>query len=172
MANLLKITESDTYPNRKPEIMAKRYRMYKILLKYFKFAFRICCIPYKMVAGSMRVREPSEDSALRAELLRVREAHARSQKHDYSHVFRYFRYILTTFIYYLWFLFAINHPNWTIYAWFYYGYSYRRKSRFDLIRLTCIIVGIEFAYAAETAFVSPLLLEIGIEHKVSKYILF
>lgn len=41
----------------------------------------------------------------------------------------------------------------------------RKKSRFDLIRLSAIIVGIEFAYSAETAFVSPILLEMGIEHK-------
>lgn len=46
-------------------------------------------------------------------------------------------------------------------------FSLRRKSRFDLIRVCCIIVGIEFAYAAETAFVSPTLLEIGINHKVN-----
>lgn len=38
------------------------------------------------------------------------------------------------------------------------------KTRFELIRLCCIIMGIEFAYAAETAFVSPTLLEIGIDH--------
>lgn len=39
-----------------------------------------------------------------------------------------------------------------------------------MIRVSCIIMGIEFAYAAETAFVSPILLEIGIEHKVSVFI--
>ncbi|XP_055372316.1 proton-associated sugar transporter A-like isoform X2 [Condylostylus longicornis] len=46
-----------------------------------------------------------------------------------------------------------------------YSHVFRKKSRFDLIRLSCIIVGIEFAYAAETAFVSPILLQIGIDHK-------
>lgn len=51
-------------------------------------------------------------------------------------------------------------------------FSHRRKSRFDLIRVCCIIVGIEFAYAAETAFVSPTLLEIGINHKVYLYIVY
>lgn len=46
-------------------------------------------------------------------------------------------------------------------------FVYRKKSRFDLIRLSIIMLGIEFAYAAETAFVSPILLGIGIEHKVT-----
>lgn len=36
----------------------------------------------------------------------------------------------------------------------------------DLIRVSFIVVGLEFAYAAETAFTSPTLLEIGVEHKV------
>jgi solute carrier family 45 protein 1/2/4 len=40
----------------------------------------------------------------------------------------------------------------------------REKSRLDLIRLSFIIIGIEFAYSAETAFASPLLLEIGVDH--------
>jgi solute carrier family 45, member 1/2/4 len=35
----------------------------------------------------------------------------------------------------------------------------------ELIRLSLIICGIEFAYSAETAFVSPILLSIGIEHQ-------
>lgn len=41
----------------------------------------------------------------------------------------------------------------------------RKKSRLELIRLSLIITGIEFAYAAETAFVSPILLSIGLQHK-------
>lgn len=36
------------------------------------------------------------------------------------------------------------------------------KSRFDLIRLSAVVCGIEFCYAAETAFVSPILLQIGL----------
>jgi solute carrier family 45, member 1/2/4 len=43
--------------------------------------------------------------------------------------------------------------------------QYRKKTRLELIRLSFIICGIEFAYSAETAFVSPILLSIGIEHK-------
>lgn len=35
------------------------------------------------------------------------------------------------------------------------------KSRFDLIRLSAVVCGIEFCYAAETAFVSPILLQLG-----------
>lgn len=35
----------------------------------------------------------------------------------------------------------------------------------ELIRLSLIITGIEFAYSAETAFVSPILLSIGIQHQ-------
>lgn len=46
-----------------------------------------------------------------------------------------------------------------------YSHVFRLKSRFDFIRLSCIVVGIEFAYAAETAFVSPILLKIGIQHE-------
>ncbi|XP_070498742.1 membrane-associated transporter protein-like isoform X2 [Chironomus tepperi] len=46
-----------------------------------------------------------------------------------------------------------------------YSHVFRRKTRFELIRLSLIIMGIEFAYSAETAFVSPILLSIGIEHK-------
>lgn len=49
----------------------------------------------------------------------------------------------------------------------FFFFVYRKKSRFDLIRLSIIMLGIEFAYAAETAFVSPILLGIGIEHKVT-----
>jgi len=36
------------------------------------------------------------------------------------------------------------------------------KSKFDLIRLSAVVCGIEFCYAAETAFVSPILLQIGL----------
>lgn len=36
------------------------------------------------------------------------------------------------------------------------------KSRFELIRLSAVVCGIEFCYAAETAFVSPILLQIGL----------
>lgn len=41
----------------------------------------------------------------------------------------------------------------------------RRKSRWDLIRISAAVMGIEFSYAAETAFVSPLLLKIGVKHQ-------
>lgn len=41
----------------------------------------------------------------------------------------------------------------------------RRKSRWDLIRISAAVMGIEFSYAAETAFVSPLLLSIGVKHQ-------
>lgn len=33
------------------------------------------------------------------------------------------------------------------------------------MRISAAVMGIEFAYAAETAFVSPMLLQAGIEHK-------
>lgn len=46
-----------------------------------------------------------------------------------------------------------------------YSHVFRKKSRFDLMRMSAIIIGIEFAYSAETAFVSPILLEIGIDHQ-------
>lgn len=36
------------------------------------------------------------------------------------------------------------------------------KSKIELIRLSAVVCGIEFCYAAETAFVSPILLEIGL----------
>ncbi|KAG5680635.1 hypothetical protein PVAND_010129 [Polypedilum vanderplanki] len=45
-----------------------------------------------------------------------------------------------------------------------YSHVFRKKTRFEMIRLSLIIMGIEFAYSAETAFVSPILLSIGIEH--------
>ena len=37
-----------------------------------------------------------------------------------------------------------------------------QKSRSDLIRLSAVVCGIEFCYAAETAFVSPILLQLGL----------
>jgi solute carrier family 45 protein 1/2/4 len=37
-----------------------------------------------------------------------------------------------------------------------------KKSQLDLIRLSAVVCGIEFCYAAETAFVSPILLQIGL----------
>ncbi|OQV13778.1 Membrane-associated transporter protein [Hypsibius exemplaris] len=43
-----------------------------------------------------------------------------------------------------------------------YQHLYRRKTTWDLIRLSAAVCGIEFCYAAETAFVSPTLLKIGI----------
>ncbi|XP_055372751.1 proton-associated sugar transporter A-like [Condylostylus longicornis] len=46
-----------------------------------------------------------------------------------------------------------------------YSHVFKKKSYFDLMRLSCIIIGIQFAYAAETAFVSPILLELGVEYK-------
>ncbi|KAF5300445.1 hypothetical protein FQA39_LY02244 [Lamprigera yunnana] len=46
-----------------------------------------------------------------------------------------------------------------------YSHLYRRKTRHELIRISAAVMGIEFSYAAETAFVSPTLLKIGVEHK-------
>ncbi|KAL5286667.1 hypothetical protein ACFFRR_007966 [Megaselia abdita] len=45
-----------------------------------------------------------------------------------------------------------------------YSHVFRKKTRFDLIRLAAVIVGLEFAYAAETAFVTPILRSINMEH--------
>lgn len=36
------------------------------------------------------------------------------------------------------------------------------KSKFELLRLSAVVCGIEFCYAAETAFVSPILLQLGL----------
>jgi solute carrier family 45 protein 1/2/4 len=36
------------------------------------------------------------------------------------------------------------------------------KSKLDLLRLSAVVCGIEFCYAAETAFVSPILLQLGL----------
>ncbi len=38
----------------------------------------------------------------------------------------------------------------------------RKKTKLELILLSCAVCGIEFCYAAETAFVSPILLKIGV----------
>jgi len=43
-----------------------------------------------------------------------------------------------------------------------YEHHYRRKSRLDLTKISAAVMGIEFSYAAETAFVSPTLLKIGV----------
>lgn len=45
------------------------------------------------------------------------------------------------------------------------GVSTQRKSWFRLARLSGTVCGIEFCYAAETAFVSPILLKIGIPQR-------
>ncbi|XP_059056736.1 proton-associated sugar transporter A [Achroia grisella] len=41
---------------------------------------------------------------------------------------------------------------------------FRRKSRIELMRISAAVMGIEFSYAGETAFVSPTLLQIGVPH--------
>ncbi|KAJ1520730.1 hypothetical protein ONE63_003825 [Megalurothrips usitatus] len=46
-----------------------------------------------------------------------------------------------------------------------YAHVYRRKTRAELVRVSAAVMGIEFSYAAETAFVSPTLLKIGVEHR-------
>lgn len=46
-----------------------------------------------------------------------------------------------------------------------YSHVFRPKSILDLIRLSCIILGVELTYAAETSFVSPVLLQMGVEHQ-------
>jgi solute carrier family 45 protein 1/2/4 len=46
-----------------------------------------------------------------------------------------------------------------------YQIVFRRKTRTELIRISAAVMGIEFSYSAETAFVSPTLLKIGVEHK-------
>ncbi|EDW80129.1 uncharacterized protein Dwil_GK24322 [Drosophila willistoni] len=46
-----------------------------------------------------------------------------------------------------------------------YSHVFRRKTGFEMFRLSAIAMAIEFAYAAETSFVSPILLQIGIDHK-------
>lgn len=41
----------------------------------------------------------------------------------------------------------------------------RKKTRTELVRVSAAVMGIEFSYAAETAFVSPTLLKIGVDHQ-------
>ncbi|KAM3967239.1 loss of visual transmission [Aphomia sociella] len=45
-----------------------------------------------------------------------------------------------------------------------YSDLFRRKSRIELMRISAAVMGIEFSYAGETAFVSPTLLQIGVPH--------
>ncbi|XP_068081751.1 membrane-associated transporter protein [Anabrus simplex] len=47
-----------------------------------------------------------------------------------------------------------------------YSHIYRKKTRAELVRVSAAVMGIEFSYAAETAFVSPQLLKIGVEHRL------
>lgn len=42
------------------------------------------------------------------------------------------------------------------------NWIHKRKSRLQLIRLSAVVCGIELCYAAETAFVSPILLKLGV----------
>ncbi|XP_057662980.1 proton-associated sugar transporter A [Diorhabda carinulata] len=46
-----------------------------------------------------------------------------------------------------------------------YSHIYRKKTGKELVRISAAVMGIEFSYAAETAFVSPTLLKIGVKHK-------
>ncbi|XP_055585955.1 proton-associated sugar transporter A [Uranotaenia lowii] len=46
-----------------------------------------------------------------------------------------------------------------------FSHIYRKKSRMELVRVSAAVMGIEFSYAAETAFVSPTLLKIGVQHQ-------
>ncbi|KRK05474.1 proton-associated sugar transporter A isoform X1 [Drosophila yakuba] len=46
-----------------------------------------------------------------------------------------------------------------------YSHVFRTKTRSELVRVSAAVMGIEFSYAAETAFVSPTLLKIGVEHQ-------
>ncbi|CAH2071612.1 unnamed protein product, partial [Iphiclides podalirius] len=46
-----------------------------------------------------------------------------------------------------------------------YSDLFRRKSRLELMRISAAVMGIEFSYAGETAFVSPTLLQIGVPHQ-------
>ncbi|CAF3280182.1 unnamed protein product [Rotaria socialis] len=48
------------------------------------------------------------------------------------------------------------------YEQFNYEVNKSYKSKLDLIRLSSVVCGIEFCYAAETAFVSPILLQMGL----------
>ncbi|CAK1545882.1 unnamed protein product [Leptosia nina] len=46
-----------------------------------------------------------------------------------------------------------------------YSDLFRRKNRLELMRISAAVMGIEFSYAGETAFVSPILLQIGVPHE-------
>ncbi|CAH1708570.1 proton-associated sugar transporter A [Aphis gossypii] len=46
-----------------------------------------------------------------------------------------------------------------------YSHIFRKKTRRELVRISAAVMGIEFSYAAETAFVSPTLLNIGVDHQ-------
>ncbi|GAB0087876.1 proton-associated sugar transporter A-like [Sergentomyia squamirostris] len=46
-----------------------------------------------------------------------------------------------------------------------YSHVFRKKSLWELVRLSSVMIGIELAYSAETAFVSPILLNIGLNHR-------
>ncbi|XP_059470765.1 proton-associated sugar transporter A [Neocloeon triangulifer] len=46
-----------------------------------------------------------------------------------------------------------------------FSHIYRQKTRGELVRISAAVMGIEFAYSAETAFVSPTLLKIGVAHR-------
>ncbi|KDR22503.1 proton-associated sugar transporter A [Zootermopsis nevadensis] len=46
-----------------------------------------------------------------------------------------------------------------------YSHAFRRKTRCELVRISAAVMGVEFSYAAETAFVSPILLKIGVQHE-------
>lgn len=45
------------------------------------------------------------------------------------------------------------------------SFFFRRKTRKELVRISAAVMGIEFSYAGETAFVSPTLLKIGVAHQ-------
>ncbi|XP_053670748.1 proton-associated sugar transporter A-like [Anopheles nili] len=47
-----------------------------------------------------------------------------------------------------------------------YQHSFRSKSKWELVRLSLLIVGIECTYATETALVAPILLGIGLSHTI------
>lgn len=47
-----------------------------------------------------------------------------------------------------------------------YSHVFRKRTRVEMFRLSAIAMAIEFAYAAETSFVSPILLQIGVDHKI------
>uniref|UniRef100_A0A182Q3U6 Sucrose transporter n=1 Tax=Anopheles farauti TaxID=69004 RepID=A0A182Q3U6_9DIPT len=47
-----------------------------------------------------------------------------------------------------------------------YSHVFRKKTLLDFVRLSFVIMGIEIVYSAETAFVTPILLGIGIEHQL------